>query len=172
MNIELRDGCIATIDDADFVFVSGVKWRCMHTGTCRYAMHGRLLMHRVILGLTDSRETDHIDGDGLNNCRSNLRICTRGQNQRNRGKLAHSKWPFKGISKRRAGGSWLAKINVAGKRIRLGMFPTAEMAARAYDEAATKFHGEFARLNFPVAPEIISSSLTALSPDCASLKVS
>ena len=104
----------------------------------------RTPLGRYLLGLECELVADHIDGDPLNNRRSNLRACSRGENNWNR-KAALSR--FKGVS--RSGHSWQAKIHIAGADCAIGYFETEEAAAQAYDDFARQFYGQFARLNFP-----------------------
>ena len=128
-------------------------------------------MHREILGLKhgDKTQCDHIDHDGENNQRYNLRSCTQKQNGHNtRGKISGAS-KFKGVTldksfdkytSRITGitkitprkGVWRSSIRIDGKLISLGSFALdkEEDAARAYDEAAKRFFGEFAKLNFPI----------------------
>jgi hypothetical protein len=108
-------------------------------------------MHRMVMKAPPDMLVDHINQNGLDNRRSNLRLATGAQNQRNahgrgihRGKPSSSR--FRGVS--RSGMKWSAHISVNGKNIRLGTFRTEEQAARAYDTAARIYHKEFARLNF------------------------
>lgn len=105
-------------------------------------------MHKMIL---PGVEVDHIDGNPLNNRRSNLRPATRTQNQRNRRKQRKPVTSrYKGVCLNRKTGKWIAYINPGGgKTIYLGSHRVEEDAARAYDEAARRHHGAFARLNFP-----------------------
>lgn len=103
-------------------------------------------MHHEILAVADGLEVDHIDGDGLNNRRSNLREADdvqQGANKRNR---KHSS-RFKGVSWDQRKKRWRASIRVAYKLKNLGRFAREEDAARAYDEAAITAFGRFARLN-------------------------
>jgi len=102
-------------------------------------------MHRVVMGVKDSDiQVDHIDHNGLNNQKYNLRLCTLVQNshnQRKRARVCSSK--FKGVNSSHEG-KWEARIRVGnGKRIRLGTFTTEIEAAEAYKSAAETLHGEF-----------------------------
>ena len=117
------------------------KWRVVH-------------MHRIIMAVLHdpSIHVDHINGDSLDNRDGNLRICTGAQNAKNRRNQRNSVSGYKGVGLKNCGGKyryWCARITVDGKTISLGFFPDKEAAARAYDAAAIKYHGEFACLNFP-----------------------
>lgn len=105
-------------------------------------------MHRLLMDAGKGQQIDHANGDGLDNRRANLRFCTSSQNNWNSKPKGNS--PYKGISQR-ASGKWYAMICRDRKHYWLGMHDTPEEAARAYDEAAKRLHGEFARLNFPEA---------------------
>ena len=105
-------------------------------------------MHRVITGAPKSRQVDHINGNGLDNTRINLRLCDASQNQANRGKPINCKSGFKGVSWNKQKRKWIAFIQVLGKHIYLGGFDCKIYAARVYDEKAKEVFGEFARTNF------------------------
>lgn len=95
---------------------------------------------------------DHANRDKLDNRMSNLRNATKAQNQINAGVSRANTSGYKGVSRAFKDGRekcWSAKISKNDKSIHIGMFATAEGAARAYDEAAKKYHGKFAYLNFP-----------------------
>lgn|ERR1700693_91788 len=155
--ITTKNGHVITVDDEDYALVSQFRWWAKRVvrkrGVVYYALtrvHGRQQekMHRMILGLTDkSQLPDHKDGNGLNNCRSNLRIADKNTNQWNM-IIEHNSCGFKGLSRGRLGNTFRAAITVKGKRINLGSFRTAQEAARAYDAAAMQYFGEFANLNF------------------------
>jgi hypothetical protein len=104
-------------------------------------------MHRAIL--EGAPQVDHIDGDGLNNQRSNLRPATQAQNMANSRKYSTNTSGFKGVGWHKAAKKWRADITFDYKTRYLGLFPTAEDAARAYDSAAKSLFGVFACLNFP-----------------------
>lgn len=104
-----------------------------------------ILFHRVVARAPDGLLVDHKDRDPLNNCKSNLRLCSQAQNSRNRGIAKHNRSGFKGVYANR--GRWRAEINVNGKRIRLGSYRDKVDAALAYDRAAVTFHGAFCVTN-------------------------
>ena len=101
-------------------------------------------MHRLVMGDPIGLHVDHINGDRLDNRKSNLRTATPSQNLANRAQRAGKK--FKGTSA--LGGKFKAYGSVKNKTINLGTFVTEEAAAAAYDAWAIETHGEFARLNF------------------------
>lgn len=153
--IFLTQGKFALVDDEDFNWLNQWKWHYHIDGYAvrNYARisprQGLFLMHRVIVNCPTDKQIDHIDGDGLNNQKFNLRICVQSQNKKNRRTPSNNTTGYKGvwIDKRR-GYIW-AGINANGKRLHLGTFSDLISAAEAYDGAARKHYGEFARLNFP-----------------------
>ena len=113
----------------------------------------RIKMHRMVLGLTrGSGVVDHINHNGLDNRRSNLRLCYQPENQRNRRPQRNSCTGLKGVYPRSSRilheQHWGSRITAEGKRVFLGYFQTPEEAAQAYDLAALRLHGEFACTNF------------------------
>jgi len=143
--IELVGGAMALVDPADVGLVSSRRWYLSQG----YAVSGAgVRMHRLILGIADGVEVDHITGDRLDNRRANLREATRKQNRWNSASPGGSS-RFKGVSHDPWRRAWLAQIYVSGRRIYLGHFGDEELAARIYDAAARDHFGEFARLNLP-----------------------
>jgi hypothetical protein len=149
--IPLTLGLVALVDEDDFGPLSQWEWIATRsaTGAKFYVQRKGCseLMHRVVIGAEKGQLVDHVNGDTLDNRRSNLRFCSRAQNSYNRGPSSNNSSGYKGVSatpKR-----WQACIQIDRKKRFLGCFDTPEEAARAYDEAAREFHGEFARLNFP-----------------------
>jgi len=142
--IPLNKGAFAMVDDSDFEELSKFKWYLNGPGYAfRYSprVNGKQRtqgMHRQIMGLEhgDTRKVDHIDHNPLNNQRSNLRVCTQGQNMCNRGPAKSNRSGLKGAGWREDMGRWQAQIQMDGKNKHLGMFDTAE--------AADEIHGEFA----------------------------
>lgn len=151
--IPLSQGKVALIDDEDFERISKYKWYARKTGYVYYAVrkidNQAFYMHREILGVTDRKiDVDHCNGDGLDNRRENLREATRSQNIWNTGKRKHNRSGYKGVYLHDCG-KYAADINMNRKTYHLGLFETAEQAARAYDEESKKLRGAFAYLNFP-----------------------
>lgn len=155
--IPLTQGKVALVDDEDYAIVLRWKW-CLSRGQggLKYAIHsiranGHLTtipMHRVILRLYQGRVCDHINGDGLDNRKANLRLCTQQQNTYNQRARRVSATGYKGPYLHK-GGLWKSSITVNGKTKYLGYWQTARQAALIYDAAARQYFGEFARLNFP-----------------------
>lgn len=157
--VPLTRGLFAVVDIADMDLVSGRPWQAEVAHLTFYATRRaegprgvkRVKMHRLILGLSEGElDADHVDGDGLNNRRSNLRRATDSQNQANRVRMPPARSAFRGVTNE--GGRWRARIRVDGKLLNFGSHETEEAAARAYDAAASELFGEFARLNFPDDP--------------------
>lgn len=150
------------IDSRDFELVRRYRWYPDKAGRTFYAVtnvpnldgtRSRLKMHRLIF--PSNRDIDHKDRNGLNNRRSNLRQATDAQNNWNQ-QTRRGTSQFKGVYlrkdyARRGITKYYATISVHGRRISLGVFDSEETAAHVYDEAAKKYHGEFALLNFPPA---------------------
>jgi len=156
--IALTQGKVAIVDDGDFEWLNQFKW-CAHKARNTYyaeravrvgLKRKQLQMHRFILGLDfgDKRQGDHINMDGLDNRRANLRIATVAENLHNRGKQKNNTSGYKGVFWEKKDKKWRARIKVDGERMHLGLFHDPADAARAYDKAAKKHHGEFATTNF------------------------
>jgi hypothetical protein len=148
--IPLTQGLSAQVDDADVPLLSGYRWHAFKTGHSYYARSSYgLYMHRVIFGLGkgDRDEVDHINGDGLDNRRANLRRCSHAENLRNQRRQSSSR--PKGVSYRPDKGSkcWHARIKIAGVTKHLGYFATPEQAAEAYNRAARAAFGVYAKTN-------------------------
>lgn len=149
--IPLTQEQFSIVDNADFDWLSQWKWHYVAKDGSQYASRTSqgIKMHRVILNAPTGIYVDHIDGNGLNNQRSNLRFATPQQNMHNqRPQQRENKTsPYKGVALNYK--KWRAHIRVNGKLIVIGRFDFELDAARAYDAAARQFFGEFARPNFP-----------------------
>lgn len=156
--IALTNGRHAVVDDHNFEALNKYKWACAKIGNHYYAYRRiylgnrkckTILMHREVIGAKAGEIVDHIDLDALDNRESNLRICNRAGNARNCKQSKLNTSGFRGVYRHSQNGNWVAQLTVNMKVIYVGVFDTPEEAARERDRAAIKYHGEFARLNFP-----------------------
>lgn len=158
--IQLTKGLVAIVDDEDGPYLSQWKWYAQASRRGFYAARGErqpnggsvlIYMHRFINRTPDGFVTDHINGDGLDNRKANLRTATFSQNMMNTKPQIGRASPLKGAildSTSHNLNKWRANIRVAGRTRYLGRFPTQEEAAAAYARAAEKEYGEFHRTNF------------------------
>jgi hypothetical protein len=155
-------GKFTLVDDAEYDYLMQWKWLCNKNGyAVRTAYIGwnektgyrdsrQIFMHREINKTPEKLLTDHVDGDKLNNQRHNLRTATPLNNVWNNPKMSKkTSSEYKGVSWHEARNNWRSRIRYDGKEISLGSFPPDQEkeAAMAYNEAAIKYHGEFACLN-------------------------
>lgn len=157
--ITLTCGLSATVDADDYDWLNQWKWRATaRKDSWRYALRSVgprsaktvVIMHRLITGAGPSQQVDHINGNTLDNRRSNLRIVDPSGNQANRRKRhGRTSSTYKGVGWHKGLSKWQARIRVRGRRLHLGVFALEEQAARAYDEAATRHFGDLALLNYP-----------------------
>ncbi len=152
--IALSQGKFAMVDDEDYEWLNQWKWCAIKDGRSFYAMRKELpskksvRLHRFILGVDNKLIfVDHEDGNGLNNQRSNLRKCTRQQNACNRKPSLNHSSQYLGVCWDNKRNLWLSQIKSFRKSIYLGHFAIEMDAASAYNEAAKKYHGSFARVN-------------------------
>lgn len=153
--IELTKGYAAIVDDEDFDYLAQWRWTAIVGKHAVYAARkmiigGKpkaLLMHRAILNAPDGIEVDHINRDGIDNRRCNLRLVTKAQNRQNAKLRKDNSVGVKGVHFDKQHKKFRARIQANGKRIEIGLFKTAESAMAAYEQAARVYHGEFARLN-------------------------
>ena len=164
--IPLTQGKFSQVDDEDYEYINKYKWYYSKPGYASRAFrsNGKIIhikMHREIIAAPNGLMVDHKDGNGLNNQKNNIRICTSSENQKNKKASGASKYLGVGIhiSKSKAyrkktndikeyiSIGWVAHIKVKDKYIHLGRFQDEVEAAKSYNNAAIKYHGEFARLN-------------------------
>lgn len=147
--IPLTQGKVAIVDDADFEYFNQVKWSAVKARDNWYAIRGNgTSMHREIMNAPSGMMIDHINGNGLDNRRENLRLCTNAENLRNRGKTKSNTSGYKGVTWHKGDGKYRAQMTYKGKVFHIGCFDNPVAAARAYDEKARELHGAFARTNF------------------------
>jgi|SRR6185312_12040017 len=154
--IQLTKGYKAIVDDEDFKFLNQWKWQYQHSG-CGYAGRGQrekgemktILMHRLIMQAPKNKFVDHINRNGLDNRKSNLRLCKPyGGNNWNRSKSKNCSSKYRGISWNETKKGWMVAIMKNRRSYNIGFFKEEHHAAMAYDIAAKDLHGEFANLNF------------------------
>ena len=155
--IKLTQGQVALVDDQDFEFLNQWKWHLKKDGERKYAVRNlpllngkqkRLSMHRLIMCMPDDGVLiDHKNRNGLDNRKCNLRICSLNDNLKNKKIYSNNTSGYKGVGWHKRDKTWLARIKVNKKYIHLGCFKDPKDAAVAYNNAASKYFGEFALLN-------------------------
>lgn len=153
--IPLTMGVAAIVDDEDYDRIVAMgKWCASKRPHTFYGIRavrrddGTRTSRHMHAAITGWDFVDHIDGNGLNNTRGNLRPADRAQNSCNSRRRTDNKSGYRGVSWSRTNDKWRAVIHRYGKRTHLGYYATADEAARAYDDAAREMHGAFATLNF------------------------
>ena len=158
--IPLSQGKFAIVDPDDYYRLNIHKWFVSKVGHTYYARrHIRtngglkkttVCMHRAIMNAPDHLLVDHINHNGLDNRKVNLRLATKAQNSRNTRKTTKkTRSRYKGIYYHKQNKCWYARITANGITFPIGSFKDEIAAAKAYDRAAKKYHGKFAGLNFP-----------------------
>lgn len=145
-----QPGLVALVDADDATLVSGYRWRSYYRYGGWYVQTSvrsrALLLHRLVMNAPVGLLVDHINGDKLDNRRSNLRLCTNAQNQWNR-HVRFGTSPYKGVSWDKKASKWRAAIRFNGRTTNLGSFDDERDAALAYNAAALRLFGEFANPN-------------------------
>jgi len=151
--IPLTRGLHAIVDAEDYEWLNQYKWYAQpapRKGTFyarRNCRGGAVLMHRMIMRPPKGKVVDHINGNGMDNRRCNLRICTPAENSRNAPKRLGTRSRFIGVYP--CGDKWVSYITYNKEQIYVGIFDDEVEAANARDLLARKLHGPYARLNFP-----------------------
>lgn len=156
-SVPLQPGLVALIDDLDAARVLAYEWVAWTNGGSNIYVRRRgwgkdpatrVYLHRFVLGAPAGMPVDHVNGNGLDNRRCNLRLATPSQNVGNQFKRRGTS-RFKGVYWHVARGNWLAQMRNPPQNQYLGSFDSEDDAARAYDAAAVAKWGEFSRPNFP-----------------------
>jgi len=154
--IPLTRGLKTIVDDEDYEMLSAFSWSAYRYMAGQvYAVRSvtidglqkKVGMHRVLLLPAPDQLVDHVNGDTLDNRRSNIRLCSRYENRLNSKVDRRSETGVKGVTRRSRNGKFRAHIGANGKRIWLGSFDSIEEAMDARNTAAMELHGEFARLS-------------------------
>jgi len=159
--IPLTQGKFALVDPEDYAELARHKWCAAKQGNSWYAVrsdHGRQLrMHRVIANAPPHLVVDHTDHEGLNNTKRNLRPCNKAQNAHNQRPQKGRSSQFKGVCWSKRERKWYSRIQCHGRPRSLGLFKNERDAARARNAAAQALHGEYAYLNLPPKPSLLTT---------------
>jgi len=159
--IPLTQGKFALVDPEDYAELARHKWCAAKQGNSFYAVRSegsrQLRMHRVIMNAPAGMVIDHIDHEGLNNTKRNLRPCTKAQNAHNQRPQKGRSSKYKGVCWSKREGKWYSRIQYQGRPRSLGLFKDERDAARARDAAALALHGEYAFLNLPPKPSLLAA---------------
>lgn len=151
--LPLTKGMSTVVDAEDYSMLCGDKWIAVAGNSTFYAVRRRgrkqISIHRLVMNAPEGMVVDHINHNGLDNRKCNLRICTIAQNSCNQRSLAGSSSRYKGVWLNKHDKIFTASIGYNGRKIHLGTFADETEAARAYDAKAREFFGEYAFLNFP-----------------------
>lgn len=156
--IRLTQGKFAIVDSEDYARLIRYKWCAVKCYNTFYAVRknrgknarGNIRMHRVIIGVDKGYSVDHINHNGIDNRRSNLRAATHAENLRNTlRRCSNESSRYRGVCWNKTNKKWRSNITVNFEQKHLGYFSDEISAAKAYDAAAKKYHCEFAVLNFP-----------------------
>lgn len=152
--LPLSQGYEALIDKCDVDLIFDARW---HSKVKRHTVYARTnllidgsykttYLHRVLMGDIGNMQVDHIDGNGLNNRRENLRMVTHAENLQNQPASHRNTSGFKGVSWNKFAKKWVANIGVDGKSYYLGSYDSPHVAHAAYCDASSILHGQFGRV--------------------------
>jgi len=153
--IKISRGLIALVDDDDYDYLSGFFWQVRPSNKTSYATRKKpsangkqttVSMHREIMKAGPGQQVDHINGNGLDNRKENLRLCTVQENQYNTGPKSENSG-YKGVTWHKRLRKWQARIAKDHEKYHLGYFSNKHAAAVVYNYCAKELFGEFARLN-------------------------
>lgn len=160
-HLPLTKGKVAQVDDEDYYWLSQWNWFAVEINNIWYAKRSKkkgvlrsgesfeIYLHRVVTRCTNKNMTvDHKDHDGLNNQKSNLRICTKAENNRSIRSRKNSSSIYLGVSWDKARNKWQVQYMFNGKKVFMKRYTNEIEAAKAYDTIALQYAGEFANLNF------------------------
>lgn len=155
--IAITQNKFALVSNEDFKELNQFKWRLKRVMPKKYkeidyvirgTRKNEITMHRQITKAPKGMDVDHINGNGLDNRRENLRVCTHAENLRNKIKSINNTSGYKGVWFNKVGKKWIVHLYFDGKNHHIGQFDTKEDAAMAYDISAINKFGEFAKTNF------------------------
>jgi len=149
--IELTQNKYAIVDDGDYDYLNQWKWYCSKDNYAQRIdnkLNKTILMHRVIMNPPSHLHIDHINRNGLNNQKENLRVCTRTQNNGNRRISKHNTSNIKGVSWHKTSKKWRGTICIKNKNIHLGYFSNKYDAKDAHEKEAKEYFGEFIQMAY------------------------
>ncbi len=161
--IALTQGYVALVDDEDFEELNQYSWHISQNKHLIYAIRNHpvypnyritVKMHRQVIRAQNGEIVDHINGNGLDNRKENLRIVTGSQNCANKRAWVGRTSKYKGVSWHKQHSKWYVSIYANKKHVFLGLYDDEIKAAKAYDRKALEIFGEFAKTNFP-AQEVL-----------------
>lgn len=160
-HLPIKNGVHTVVDDDVYEWAQHHTWYVNKLGYVFYYFYQtvgttrrrrRETLHRMILKAQPNTIGDHIDGNKLDNRRANLRLVGKLENAWNRSRRSDSTSIYRGVCWDKVAQKWVARITCRGRRMLVGRYHDIDEAARAWNEAAKKYHGEFARLNIIVSP--------------------
>lgn len=162
--ITLTKNKIALVDDEDWLWLNAWKWKlstqgyAVRNGSGAHTQRKAVSMHRQVVHCPAHLWIDHINGNRLDNRKINLRVCNQAENTYNQLRLYSNKHGFPGVQWHKGKKRWRAKITIQNICIYLGEFKELEQAAKAYEAAVLKYHGEYAAI-LPIPAERLIASL-------------